>query len=47
MARTDPVEALDDELIGAVIEAVRPAARPNGHGAAWDQLLGFEEQMRG
>ena len=29
--------ALGDELIGAVIAAVRPA-RPNGHGAAWDLL---------
>ncbi|MEZ7240285.1 hypothetical protein QYS60_21280 [Rhodococcus sp. GXMU-t2271] len=35
MQRSDGVEALDDGLIGAVIEAVRPA-RPNGHGSAWD-----------
>jgi hypothetical protein len=27
-----------------VAEAVRPA-RPDGHGAAWEQLLGFEEQI--
>ncbi|WP_348273609.1 hypothetical protein [Rhodococcus sp. ZPP] len=27
LLRTDGVEALDDGLIGAVIEAVRPAAR--------------------
>ncbi|WP_235946461.1 hypothetical protein [Mycobacterium tuberculosis] len=26
-------------LIGAVADAVRPA-RPDGHGAAWEQLLG-------
>lgn len=38
-------EALDDGLIGAVAQAVRPA-RPNGHGAAWEQLLGFEDQIR-
>src|ERR1700712_5509130 len=29
--------ALCDELIGAVIAAVRPT-RPNGHGPAWDLL---------
>ena len=32
-----------DELVGAVVEAVRPA-RPNGHGASWELLLGHEEQ---
>ena len=36
--------AVDDGLIGVVAEAVRPA-RPDGHGAAWEQLLGFEEQI--
>ena len=35
---------LDDGLIGAVAEAVRPV-RPRGHGAAWEQLLGFEKQI--
>lgn len=45
LRRDAGVEALDDELIGAVVEAVRPA-RPNGHGAAWEQLLGFEEQIK-
>ncbi|SEB76331.1 IS21 family transposase [Rhodococcus koreensis] len=44
LQRTDGVEALDDGLIGAVIEAVRPA-RPSGHGSAWDRLLGFEDQI--
>ncbi|BBZ07000.1 hypothetical protein MDOR_11690 [Mycolicibacterium doricum] len=28
-----------------VADAVRPA-RPDGHGAAWEQLLGFEEQIK-
>jgi transposase len=28
-----------------VVEAVRPV-RPNGHGAAWETLLGHEEQIR-
>jgi len=40
----DGVEALSDELIGAVVAMVRPA-RPNGHGAAWDLLLAHEEQI--
>jgi len=35
---------LTDELIGAVVGAVRPA-RPNGHGPAWETLLGREEQI--
>ena len=44
LRRDHGVEALDDELIGAVAEAVRPV-RPHGHGAAWEQLLGFEKQI--
>ena len=36
--------ALSDELIGAVVAAVRPA-RPNGHGQAWALLLAQEEQI--
>lgn len=44
LTREDGVEALDDGLIGAVAEAVRPV-RPRGHGAAWEQLLGFEKQI--
>ncbi len=38
------VEALTDELVGAVVAVVRPA-RPNGHGAAWELLLGWQEQI--
>jgi transposase len=44
LVREAGLEALSDELIGAVVAAVRPA-RPNGHGAAWDLLLGHEEQI--
>lgn len=33
----DPATALSDELVGAVIEAVRPV-RPDGHGAGWEAL---------
>lgn len=38
-------EAVTDELIGLVVEAVRPV-RPGGHGAAWEALLGCEDQIR-
>jgi hypothetical protein len=41
LTREDDVGALADELIGAVVTAVRPA-RPNGHGASWETLLGCE-----
>ena len=37
---------LTDDLVGAVIAAVRPD-RAGGHGAAWDALLAQEEQVRG
>ena len=36
---------LSDELIGQVVERVRPH-RPNGHGEAWRVLLGEEERIR-
>jgi hypothetical protein len=38
-------DQLGDELIGAVIGAVRPA-RAGWHGAAWDSLLAHETQIR-
>src|SRR6195952_1703932 len=38
--------ALCDELIGAVIAAVRPT-RPNGHGAAWDLLVARKDDIAG
>ncbi len=44
LIREGGVEALSDGLIGAVVAAVRPV-RPNGHGAAWDLLLGHEQQI--
>lgn len=46
LSREAGVEALTDELIGAVVTAVRPA-RPNGHGVSWEALLAREEQIRG
>jgi hypothetical protein len=36
---------LTDELIGAVVAAVRPE-RGQGNGAAWEALLGHEQQTR-
>ena len=36
--------ALCDELLGAVIAAVRPA-RPNGHGTAWDLLAARKDDI--
>jgi transposase len=33
----DPATALSDELVGAVVERVRPV-RPDGHGAGWEAL---------
>jgi transposase len=45
LVREAGAEAVDDELIGAVVEAVRPA-RPNGHGASWEVLLAHEKQIR-
>ncbi len=44
LRRSDNVEAVDDGLIGAVADAVRPV-RPDGHGAAWELLMGFEDQI--
>ena len=45
LTRDAGVEAVTDELVGEVVEAVRPA-RPNGHGSSWELLLGYEEQIR-
>ena len=45
LAREASPDAVTDELIGLVVEAVRPA-RPGGHGPAWQMLLGHEEQIR-
>ena len=45
LSREDGLQVLTDELIGAVVSAVRPA-RPNGHGASWDLLIVYEEQIK-
>lgn len=45
LSREAGADAVTDELIGLVVEVVRPA-RPGGHGAAWESLLGHEEQIQ-
>lgn len=42
LERSSGFDAVDDELVSAV----RPE-RPNGHGAAWESLLGWEETITG
>ncbi len=44
LTRESGVEAVTDELIGAVLTVVRPAL-PHGHGAAWELLLARQEQI--
>ncbi len=44
MTRGGTAADIDDELIAAVVDTVRPD-RPRGHGAAWEQLLAHEEQI--
>ncbi|WP_425293743.1 hypothetical protein [Mycobacterium attenuatum] len=42
--RGGDLDQLTDELIGAVIEAVRPG-RPDGHGATWELLRANHDQI--
>lgn len=44
LVRDGGEEQLSDELIGAVVAAVRPA-RPAGHGSAWEVLEAWREQI--
>jgi hypothetical protein len=44
LVRDGERQQLTDELIGAVIAAVRPV-RQQGHGAAWESLLPLEQQI--
>ena len=46
LSRDAGLAAVSDELIGAVVGAVRPA-RPSGHGAAWDLLLERKSEVTG
>jgi transposase len=38
LSRSDGEEALTDDLLGAVVEAVRPGRPPGDHGRAWEVL---------
>jgi hypothetical protein len=44
LTREAGLASVTDEMVGLVVEAVRPA-RPNGHGASWAALLEREEQI--
>jgi transposase len=44
VARDGGVGQLSDEVIGEVVGLVRPD-RPDGHGSAWETLLGCREQI--
>jgi transposase len=44
--RAEGVEQLSDELLGSVVEVVRPE-RPRGTGTAWEALAGQHEQIAG
>lgn len=46
LVRDGGEEQLTDELIGAVVAAVRPA-RASGHGQAWEDLTPWAEQITG
>jgi hypothetical protein len=45
LARDGGEGQLSDEFLGAVVAAVRPA-RQSGHGAAWEALGPYEQQIR-
>jgi hypothetical protein len=44
VVRDGGVEQLTDEVIGEIVGLVRPV-RPDGHGQAWETLLGHQEQI--
>jgi len=44
VVRDGDVGQLSDEVIGSVVAAVRPT-RPEGHGSAWQLLIGQREQI--
>ena len=43
LVRGADADAVTDDLVGQVIDVVRPA-RPNGHGAAWELLLAMRSR---
>ena len=46
LVQEDGESQLTDELLGAVVAAVRPA-RPAGHGSSWESLAGRKEEIAG
>ncbi len=44
LKKTDSVAAVNDDMIAAVVDTVRPD-RPHGHGASWEQLVPHQEQI--
>ncbi len=44
LVRDSGVDAVTDELLGEVIDRVRPV-RPNGHGTGWDALAGRRQDV--
>jgi transposase len=45
LSREAGVDAVDDELVGVVVDAVRPA-RLNGHGESWEALEARHDQIQ-
>ena len=45
LVREGDESQLTDELLGAVVAAVRPA-RPAGHGASWERLMPVKDEIR-
>jgi len=45
LSREAGVDAVDDELVGVVVEAVRPD-RLNGHGELWEALEACHDQIQ-
>jgi hypothetical protein len=43
----DGSEALSDEVLGAVVELVRPGRNPGGHGRAWEILSAHRAFLEG
>ncbi len=47
LERGDPEDKLTDELIGEVIDAVRPGRPPGDHGESWEVLRQHKEFIKG
>jgi transposase len=47
LTQQDDPEAITDELLGSVAEAVRPGRRPGGHGTAWALLSTHRDYLKG